>query len=165
MARKKTNEFDLTDQEELFVAAFLEDSKFDPIYALSQGYPKSNYRKYAGAMKIMSRPQVRRAIHTRMNESTFWISEGAIIDRLWKEGTEAKTASARVNALVWVGKHLGMWQEKESEESKTIYNIINYATAEDTMVKTIEQEDVSPDKLAPLPEGVAVLSFKEPKEA
>ena len=40
--------------------------------------------------------------------------------------------AARINALVWIGKHIGMWQEKQKEEADTrpIINITNYEIPE-----------------------------------
>lgn len=160
----KKDDFALTELEEAFVTSFIGDAEFNPVMAWkAAGYQGSSHI-YSAAMKVLSRERVRRAIHQRMNDSTFWINEGAVIDRLWKEGMEARTASARVNALVWVGKHLGMWKEKTQEDSQITYNVVNYNTPKDDMVKTIEAQpevEDSRDK-AVLPEGVALVSFAEP---
>jgi len=102
-----------------------------------------------------------------MHESTFWLNEGVVIDRLFKEGMTANSASARVNALVWVGKHLGMWQEKTQEDSQITYNIVNYGTSEEDMVKSIEAKPEVETNLekAVLPEGIALVSYSSPDKA
>ena len=157
--------FALTEKQELFVEAFVGECEFDAISAYKAAGYNNNMKLYSAAMRVLASEPVKREIHKRLHESTFWLNESAVIDRLWKEGTTANAASARINALVWVGKHLGMWKEKEEKEVENTYNIINYSAPRETMIKDIENSPKvveQKDKVS-LPEGVSVLSYKEPK--
>ena len=162
------DKFNLTDKQELFVEAFIGECEFDPIGAYKAAGYSSQSMIYSQAMKTLNSEAVRRAIHQRMNSSTFWISEGVIIDRLFKEAMSASNPSARINALVWVGKHIGMWKDKdEKEEGGVTYNIVNYGASEKEMKKVIDAEP-GVEKIqenTTLPEGVTVLQFNEPKGA
>lgn len=160
------DKFALTAKQEAFVEAFCGEAMFDPLKAYRIAGYATGKMNYSGAMNVLKSEAVIRAVHNRMNTSTFWINEGVIINRLFEEGITASNASARINALVWVGKHIGMWKDKAGEaEGGNTYNIINYATPEPVMQKTIEevpQIEEKRDKVA-LPEGVQVLKFnKEP---
>jgi hypothetical protein len=149
--------------EEAFVDAFTGECEFDPIKSfLAAGYESGSKNVYSSAMVVLGRDVVKKAIHARMHDSTFWLNEAAVISRLWKEGISANTASARVNALVWVGKNIGMWQERE-EGTDVVYNIVNYGTPVEKMVEAIEAKpeiEASKDRVE-LPEGVSVLSYSD----
>jgi hypothetical protein len=81
---------------------------------------------------IIARPTVRTEITRRQDavKRRFRIDEVDILDRLWEEANNCEKGSnhnARITALVWIGKHLGMWQEKKQEETNSYtYNIVNY---------------------------------------
>ena len=99
------DKFNLTEKQESFVEAFIGECEFDPIGAYKAAGYSSRQMIYTQAMKTLNSEAVKRAIHQRMHESTFWLSEGVIIDRLFKEAMSASNPSARINALVWVGKY------------------------------------------------------------
>lgn len=160
------DKFELTDMQEKFVEAFIGECEFDPIAAYkAAGYSKT-YNAYSAAMRVLDSEAVKRAIHKHLHESTFWINEGLVIQRLWHEAMNANTDSARINALVWIGKHLGMWQEKQKEESTGVnIQILNYTDDEKTKIKYIESVpgvEENKDKVS-LPEGVQVLSYEQEK--
>lgn len=166
MAIKKQglDEFALTDLQERFVEYFIGECEFNAVEAYRRaGYKKDSYL-YSAAMKVLDSPAVKRAIHERLNESTFWLNEQAVIERLWKEALTANAASARINALVWVGKHLGMWREKQEENNTSVtYNVINYGVDEKEVRQTIEntpEVELAKDKVK-LPEGVQVLTYNK----
>ena len=164
MAKKQLREkakLSLTAAQEAFVSAFIEEAELDKNEAAR--IANAAVGTSITAPTFLKSEAVQKAIHLRMVKSSLWLSEAAIIDRLFKEGMTANSASARVNALVWVGKHLGMWQEKEQEESQTVYNIVNYGTSEAEMAKVIEAkpEVESSIEQAVLPEGVAVLKYNK----
>jgi len=113
---------------------------------------------------VINRPVVRSEIGLRQVaiKKNFNMSEVDILNRLWEEANNVEKGSnhnARITALVWIGKHLGMWQEKKQEEAASYtYNIVNYATASQlpTEEKLIEntQEEVSI-----LPANVSLTSY------
>ena len=84
---------------------------------------------------IIKRPHVLAEIAKKQEKikKKFDMDEVDILNRLWDEANNTEKGSnhnARITALVWTGKHLGMWQEKkEKEETNYTYNIVNYATA------------------------------------
>jgi len=156
--------FTLTDLQEAFVDAFTGEAEFDAIESCRIAGYKNSANPYSSAKRVLDSKAVRLAIHKRMSESNVWLNEGAVIDRLWKEGLTASNASSRVNALVWVGKHLGMWKDKQEDADAAItYNIVNYGTSKNEMVEKIESKPevaLSRDK-AELPEGVVLINYKE----
>ena len=170
MARKKkAQEYTLTELQDRFVESFLGDSLFDPVKAYyAAGYAES-FKPYAEAMRILSSQAVVNAIHKRMAamDTKFWLNEDAVIRRLWKEATDegrGTSQAARINALVWIGKHIGMWQDKvESQEDKQpIINITNYGLDEQRVKTELNRPEVveQKDKVA-LPEGVLVTDYSE----
>jgi len=164
---KHKDKFELTPLQERFVEYFCGEAEFDAVVSMKRAGYKTSSRPISAAQNILKSDAVKRAIHNRMHESTFWLNEGVVIDRLFKEGMTANSASARVNALVWVGKHLGMWQEKTQEDSQITYNIVNYGTSEEDMVKSIEAKPEVETNLekAVLPEGIALVSYSSPDKA
>ena len=162
---KKPKDIELTEMQEKFVELFIGECQFDPIASYKGAGYKKAYNAYSAAMRVLNSEAVKLAIHTRLQDSTIWIQEEAVINRLWNEGLNASNASARINALVWVGKHIGMWREKVQEEQQTVYQVVNYGVPVEQMMKTIEEvpqiEEKKDDVV--LPEGVTVLKFnKEP---
>ena len=157
------DKFKLTEKQEAFVTAFIGEAGFDKDKAAAIARKSLNITEMKPG-KILESEAVQRAIHQRMDTSLFWLNEATVIDRLFKEGINANSASARVNALVWVGKHLGMWKEKEqSVHDGVTYNIVNYAQPEGKMldeIKATPEVELNKDK-AKLPEGVAVLSYSK----
>lgn len=164
---KRKDTFELTPLQERFVDYFCGECEFDAVVSMKRAGYKTSSNPYSASANILKSEAVKRAIHQRMHESTFWMNEGVVIDRLFKEGMTANSASARVNALVWVGKHLGMWQEKTAEDNQITYNIVNYGTSEEDMVKTIESKPEVETNLekAILPEGIALVSYSSPTKA
>lgn len=163
----KDSDFELTDLQERFVDYFVGESLFNPIEAYNRaGYSKSG-KPYIAAMRVLGSKAVIRAIHNRLSESSFWINEDAIVKQLWHEALTAKNDGARINALVWLGKHIGMWQDKKEDGTGNVtYNIVNYGVDKDEVVKTIEatpEVEKQKDKVQ-LPEGVAVLSYSKDKQ-
>ena len=91
-------------------------------------------------------------------------SEIDILDRLWEEANnydKGANHNARITALVWIGKHLGMWQEKKVEQKETsiTYNIVNYATAEKEVEHIGELEHIV-EETNEVPEFVKITSYE-----
>ena len=111
MAKKRIKP--MTQLQERFVEAFLGEAYFDPIKAYElAGYAMNGYNKYTDSMKILHSDAVTREINQRManKDTAYWISDNVIIKQLWKEATDygdRSSQAARINALVWIGKHIG----------------------------------------------------------
>lgn len=156
----------LTPLQNKFVTAFLGECEFDAIESCRVAGYKSSSNPYSAAKHVLSSEAVRRAIHSRMHKSTAWLNEGIIVDRLFKEGMTAKSDSARINAFVWLGKHLGMWNDKLAEEESSItYNVVNYSVPQEAMLKEIAAKpDVEASRdLVALPEGVVIADYGDTK--
>ena len=162
---------ELTELQENFVDAFLGECMFDPIKAYkAAGYADSS-KIYVSAMKVLKSEAVKRAIHDRMKDmkTAWWLSEEVIVQELWKEAhdkDQGSSHSARINALVWIGKHLGMWQEKKEEtEVKPTIVIQNYGAPKEDIEKEVNSPEVvrEKDKVS-LPEGVQVLDYSKERK-
>lgn len=165
---KRTAPKALTDLQEKFVDAFLGDCHLDPIKAYDEAGYAYSHNKYSEAMKVLNSETVSREINKRMadKDTSFWINENVVIKKLWAEATDYGSRSnqaARINALVWIGKHIGMWQEKTKEEDKAPQiQIIQYGIKEDQAEKELNKPEVvsQKDKVS-LPEGVVLTDFSE----
>lgn len=171
MTRKsKIEVMDLTELQEKFVEAFLGEAYFNPIKAYYAAGYADTYKPYSQAMSVLNSKAVLNAIHKRMADMStkFWLSEDVVLQRLWKEATDESRGSnqaARINALVWIGKHLGMWKEKaEEKDSQPIIKIVQYGINKEEFEKAINTKEVEEaEKEIELPEGVSVLNYSEDK--
>lgn len=159
---------ELTTMQEAFVDAFIE-TNFDVIKAFeAAGYrdSQSNFR-FQAAIRLLKTKAISEAIQERLTNATpaHWITEDIVINKLWREATDygkGSSQAARINALVWIGKHFGMFAEKKtSEESDVTYNIINYAVPKEQMEKEINKPEVleHKDDDVVLPEGVLIKDY------
>ena len=170
MAKKRIKP--MTQLQERFVEAFLGEAYFDPIKAYElAGYSLTTYNKYTDSMKVLHSDAVTREINQRMadKDTAYWISDNVIIKQLWKEATDygdRSSQAARINALVWIGKHIGMWQEKQKEEADTrpIINITTYEIPEKEFNTAINNPEVisEVDKIE-LSEGIIVEDYSHSK--
>ena len=170
MAKKRIKP--MTQLQERFVEAFLGEAYFDPIKAYElAGYNLTTYNKYTDSMKVLHSDAVTREINQRMadKDTAYWISDNVIIKQLWKEATDygdRSSQAARINALVWIGKHIGMWQEKQKEEADTrpIINITTYEIPEKEFNTAINNPEVisEVDKIE-LSEGIIVEDYSRSK--
>jgi hypothetical protein len=110
---------------------------------------------------IINRPPVRAEIERRQEalKKKFKLTEVDILNKLWEEANNCEKGSnhnARITALVWIGKHLGMWQEKKQEESNSYtYNIVNY----DSGIKPEQLEKIIPTNEEVVEEGLPNVSL------
>ncbi len=76
-------------------------------------------------------------------------TEKEVLEGLLKEAREGTKGSDRINAWVWLGKHIGMFKEKQeekkSEASNITYNIINYNDSKKKVEKKVEGSVISKD--------------------
>ena len=164
-------------QQGLFVEAFCSSPTFNATQAAKDaGYAEAS--AHIRGWKLLQKPNIQKAITKRLakRKEAFWIKEDIILKKLWEEATNTDRGSshaARINALVWLGKHLGMWQERipVSEESQITYNVINYSDngqLKEKIVDKIEEnkEEVEQQKDESLPEGIVLLDYnKIPSDA
>ena len=166
----------LSPKQKLFVEYYCSSANFNAVEAARQaGYINPD----RGASRILKVRSVAKAIESRLDTraQAAWYSEDDVLKKLWEEAktTEGRgnTQASRVNALVWLGKHIGMWKEKIIEKDngpkKIEYNIINYATPKTLSEKIkdaidVEKELVEEHKNDELPEGVVLLDYSKGKE-
>jgi hypothetical protein len=157
----------LTQKQEDFVDAFIEYD-FDPVkaYQAAGYFDNTGKWSYHKALETLSKPVVVQAIKERLTKSapSHWMSEDIIIKKLWKEATDYSGKSsqpARINALVWIGKHFGMFQEKQKQEEKAaMINIVNYSIPREQVVKAIQTPEVL-EAAQKLPEGLLIQNYGE----
>lgn len=139
---KKKSKEPLSDQQLIFVEAYCSSTNFNGTAAAKEaGYSTPA----TAANSLMNMDKIVKAIQDRLDErkKTFWITETDILERLWEEARnigEGASHAARINALVWMGKHIGMWKNKEEkEDTQVTYNIIQYNTPQiEQITKAIE---------------------------
>ncbi len=166
---------DLTDMQEAFVNHYCGEANLNAKLAAGMaGYnsPKDIYRK------LMTNPKIREKIEEHLEERKrrSWLAEDAILERLWKEAQRTGKGSshaARINALVYLGKHIGMFREKEEKTGpqKIEYKIVNYnvpnvkqieATIKDHKQEVLEHKDDEIVKVNnPLPEGLVIKDYSK----
>jgi hypothetical protein len=159
----------LTQKQEDFVEAFIENN-FDPIKAFkAAGYADAAERwVYQKSLEQLRKPAIVRAIKERLTKASpaHWITEDQIISKLWREATDYSSKSsqgARINALVWIGKHFGMFQEKQKQDEKDVtYNIINYSDYKEIQKEVNKPEVLEHKDGVTLPEGVVLTSYSDP---
>lgn len=92
-----------------------------------------------------------------------------IVDKLWEQYCDDSTPPAvRVQILVHLGKHIGMWANSTGNKDSTPsvqYNIVNYNTIESEINANrleVEKELVKVDTIedADIPDGIQILSYK-----
>ncbi|MBT8449306.1 MAG: terminase small subunit [Gammaproteobacteria bacterium] len=160
----------LTEKQEKFIEAFLGECHLDPIKAYEAAGYAHSFNKYSESMKVLNSDSVVREINQRMadKDTSYWINDSIIIKKLWEEATNPDSpAAARINSLVWIGKHIGMWKEKEQEADKTPQiNIIQYGMDKEVVEKELNKPEVvsAKDKVS-LPEGVQVTNYSEEDES
>jgi phage terminase small subunit len=106
-----------------------------------------------------------RAHFEELKDSSFY-NESVIIQNLWREALNegpGSTHSARITALVWLGKHIGMWQDRikeTAEDKKIVYNIVNYNTLQEKI--TENKDDIEKEKQRieeNIPEGIEIADY------
>lgn len=137
LGRPKDDE--LNPQEELFVEAYIVN--FDELEAFNAAkYSAPSPKKYA--LQILDRPRVQKAISERVHQvvEDMGINESQVVAGLLREAnnvSKGSTQTARINAWVWLGKHIGMFAEAKASgkevSSGPTYNIINYSNSNSTI--------------------------------
>jgi len=164
----------LTDQEKIFIDAYCGEAEFKAKEAAK--IAKYVHPERMG-YEVLKRKAVSKAIQDRLDTKarTAWYSQEDIQKALWeevntKEG-RGNTQAARISALVWLGKSIGMWNEvqqkqklleEQRKEPQIQYNIINYANSlpsEDDIKDVIDAEKNSVEEQLSLPEGIEIINY------
>lgn len=131
----------LTDRQKAFVEFYCGEANFIAVEAARlAGYANPHRMGY----EVVKSKAVSEAIQDRLDTRAraAWYSAEDIQKALWeevrtKEG-KGNTQAARVSALVWLGKSIGMWNdveqkakllEEQRKSPQITYNIINYKEA------------------------------------
>jgi len=128
----RPKEDELTPQEILFVDKYVDN--FNELEAFQAAkYSSANPKAYAA--EVLKRDRVQKAITEKVEEKVkmHGISESSVIAGLLREAQnmgKGSTQTARINAWVWLGKHIGMFNEKTPDKNKggDTYNIIQYGS-------------------------------------
>lgn len=159
----------LKSQEQLFVDAYCGPANYNGKKAWELVFNEDpTYYNELSARVLLKKPNVQSAIkkHQEKLSKKMNITEIDVLNRLWEEANaygQGTNHNARITALVWIGKHLGMWAEKpkQVEQQSVTYNIVNYSTVEnpDNNQKLIEvkQEDVIEEN--DIPSNVSITSY------
>lgn len=91
-------------------------------------------------------------------------NEAVIIDKLWHEYNDPETPkNVKVNVLVMLGKHIGMWAnvtKKEETKNTYTYNIVNYAQVKDEIEQNREEvERVKDEPEFDGIEGIEIIDY------
>ena len=120
----------LSAREKVFVEAYCTTADFNATKAYREAVPNASRNAGKLAHKMLLKPSVARAIENRLDSKrrVFRIREDQILEGLYAEATnENARPSERIQAWVHLGKHLGMFREKQEEKDTQItYNIVNY---------------------------------------
>lgn len=169
---------DLTPKQKSFVEHYCTDANFNAAKAAElagYGLTRNIYKQ------LMGNPKIKKAIEERVLETKrrSWLTEDTILEQLWKEAQrEGKGSShaARINALVFLGKHIGMFREKEEQKGpqKIEYNVVNYnSPTTEKIVEEIKENEtevlehkndeitVEPKLIDPLKSNIIIKDFSK----
>lgn len=129
----------LTDQEEVFIAAYVANGYDRRAAMKATSYKVANPAVYAA--KLLKRPRVVKAIRAEIESKRddLWITEQDVIEKLYAIANNPKTpANARITALQSIGKHIGMFSERSMSAKELAakgkagmtVNITQYASSE-----------------------------------
>ena len=110
----------------------------------------------------------------------FWLSEEDILSGLYMEATNVEVKSsqaARIQAWVWLGKHIGMFsptegrgainaEAKQAANAAPTYNIVQYNTITPTKIEEgVHSANISKEDQEPIPiENTLDISITDYKE-
>ena len=157
-------------KEQLFVDCYCGPANYNGKKAfemvLAKEQPSSFWHQLT-ANQLLKMPHIQEAIkkHQEKLSKKFNIQEIDILERLWVEANregQGANHNARITALVWLGKHFGMFQDKKQEQgpASITYNIVNYSEAPQKE-KVIEEKDVEvqEQEAYQLPSSVVIQSY------
>lgn len=87
------------------------------------------------AANLERKPEIRNEILRRQNIERYRVpyTERDIIEKMMREADnflEINNAHNRIKAIVWLGRHIGMFREEPREENTSItYNVVDWSNA------------------------------------
>ena len=136
VANRKNNE--LTEGEVLFIDRFLSNGYDRKEACIAAGFKTDHPAQYGG--RVLKRPQVQAAIKKEIEKKreSFFIDEMDVKLALWQEANfkgKGSTQSGRIQALVALGKTIGMFTKEsgnksDSDDRSIKINITNYGSQE-----------------------------------
>lgn len=103
-------------------------------------------------------------------QETSAYNAAVIVDKLWLEYNDQETPkNVKINILVMLGKHIGMWANTVSQKDKktvgnTTYNIVNYGAVKEEIDKNKTEVEKVKDQELDIPEGVTLADYTETKQ-
>lgn len=87
-----------------------------------------------------------------------------IIDKLWEEYADEETPkNVKVQILVWLGKHIGMWANSlstgDKDKSTVTYNIVNYNIEKEIEKNMGEVEKIIDTTELDLSTGIVITDY------
>ena len=163
----------LTQKRRDFVNAYVGPANF----SVGEAAKIAGYSDRSEGYKALKDPEVQELVKeaTTFAQETTWLSQNKILEKLWEEAHkegQGCTQAARIQALVHLGKHIGMWQEKtEEREAQITYNIINYnSNADDPEVtdsqikQAIEDKREEVEAAAQLPSDIVITDYNSDED-
>lgn len=156
----------LTPQEERFVDFYFGEAQGVGTKAFKLAYPDIPRPSTSRIYDLMKRPHIRAEIDRRKNlqKSYAWLTENDVLKGLYQEATNTEdgSSSSRISAWMWIGKHLGMWQEKkqEKEDQHLQINIQSYGNTKVEVEDKKEKQEAIIES-TPIPNNIKILDYKK----
>ena len=127
----------LNPTEKLYVRAYLSTLSHARAHEIACGVKNGKENNF-----LSTRPNVQYHINNALQEKleSLEINVEEIVRRLYSEAIYREKGSnhaARVTALSLLGKHLGMFSEKQNDSEGITYNIVNYYEKEKELEEKI----------------------------
>ena len=97
------------------------------------------------AKRLLKDPIVQAEIQKRLEILKYRVdyTSDDVLKALWSEATfkeKGSSHNARISALVWLGKHIHMFKDKEQkkESDNITYNLISYKTDQPQLIKEVK---------------------------
>lgn len=151
----------LTPKQKEFFDLYIRYRSINPIVTQTGYFEKEVRRLY-------SSKGVQEALleHNENLKETTYYNEAVIIDKLWCEYMDEKTPkNVKINVLVLLGKHIGMWanasRQKENKTNRSInYNVINYNNMKEEIEANKEAvEKAEKDMDLDIPKGITITEY------
>ena len=144
--------------EKLYVRAYLTTHSHPKAHKAVA--PEIKYPKEDNHYSARENVQFHINLGLQQQAEAFQLSPEKIIERLYIEAVREGPGSnhaARITALTQLGKHYGLFQDKQKEEKGFTFNIVNYSSP--SSINTITVDSLEPERLEELPEGVEITEY------
>lgn len=153
----------LDPQEQLFLDTITDlNNPVSLTDAATIAYPEI-LNPQAKSKRLMLKPNVKKSLERRQEINSYVVpyAEDDIIKAMWTEATregKGSSHSARITALVQLGRHIGMFdtgglrgKNTDNSPSSPVFNIINYNTTTPTpssIAEKVVSENITEDDIA-----------------